>query len=51
MFLDIIYYLVIFDVILSWLALTGIKFRPKLITDILRPVYSFVKKMVPTTFG
>jgi len=51
MFLDIIYYLVIFDVILSWLALAGIRFRPKIIVDILRPVYSLVKKNIPTTFG
>ncbi len=51
MFLDIIYYLVIFDVILSWVALTGLRFRPKIISDILRPVYTFVKKMIPTTFG
>jgi len=51
MFLDIIYYLVIFDVILSWLTLAGIKFRPKIIVDILKPIYRFVKKSIPTTFG
>ena len=51
MFLDIIYYLVIFDVILSWLTLAGIKFRPKIISDILGPVYKLVKKTIPTTFG
>ena len=51
LFLDIIYYLVIFDVILSWLALAGIRFRPKIIADILNPVYKWVKKTIPTTFG
>jgi len=50
MFLDIIYYLVILDVILSWLTLAGIKFRPKIIWDILNPVYKLVKKTIPTTF-
>lgn len=51
MFLEIIYYLVIFDVILSWLTLAGIKFRPKIVSDILGPVYKMVKKTIPTTFG
>jgi len=51
MFLEIIYYLIIFDVILSWLTLAGIKFRPKIIGDILNPIYKNVKKTIPTSFG
>lgn len=51
LFLDIIYWLIIIDVVLSWLALAGIKFRPKILNDILGPVYTMVKKTIPTTFG
>lgn len=49
-FLEIISYIVIFDVILSWLTLFWLKFRPKFIADIIDPIYSSVKKIIPTSF-
>lgn len=50
LFLEILEYIVIFDVILSWLTLMKINFRPKFIADILWPLYSFVRKYIPTRF-
>lgn len=49
-FLEILTYIIIFDVILSWLTLVWIKFRPKLVADIIDPMYKGVKKIIPTTF-
>jgi len=48
--LEMISYIVIFDVILSWLTLLGIRFRPKFISDIIDPLYKNVKKFIPTAF-
>ncbi len=48
--LELISYIVIFDVILSWLVLLGIRFRPKFIADIINPLYKSVKKILPTAF-
>lgn len=48
-FLDIIQYIVFFDVILSWLTLLWINFRPNFIWDILNPIYNNIKKVIPTT--
>jgi uncharacterized protein YggT (Ycf19 family) len=48
-FLELLVRILIFDVILSWLALVWIK-RPKFIADILDPIYNLVKKYLPTTF-
>lgn len=50
-FLDILYYLVLFDVILSWLMLAGVRFRPSFIKNILDPIYFYVKKYIPTRIG
>lgn len=47
--MEIISYIVILDVILSWLTLLGIKFRPKIIADIIDPLYINVKKYIPTS--
>jgi len=49
-FLEILSYLVIIDVVLSWLPLLWIKFRPKFIADIMDPLYTGIKKIIPTTF-
>jgi uncharacterized protein YggT (Ycf19 family) len=49
-FLEIIQYFVIFDVILSWLALAGVRFRPRFISQILDPIYSWVRKYIPSNF-
>lgn len=50
-FLELIIYLVIFDIILSWLSLAWIRFRPRFIKDILGPIYKFIRKYIPTSFG
>ena len=49
-FFELIYYIIIIDIILSWLILFKIRFRPKFISNILDPLYSFIKKTIPTTF-
>jgi len=46
--LELLTYFVIFDVILSWLALIWIK-RPIFVGSILDPIYEIVKKYIPTT--
>ena len=48
-FLSFLQYLVFFDVILSWLIILWINFRPKFISDILNPVYITIKKVIPTS--
>lgn len=47
-FLEMIQYIIIFDVILSWLFLFWIKFKPKFIRDILDPTYKWIKSFIPT---
>lgn len=47
--LEIVSYIVIFDVILSWLILLWINFRPKFIADIIDPLYKNIKKIIPTS--
>ena len=49
-FLNAIFYLIIFDVILSWLNLFWLRFRPKSLSDIIDPIYKTINKIVPTTF-
>lgn len=49
-FIEIITYIIIADVILSWLTLLWLKFRPKFISDIIDPLYKNVKKIIPTSF-
>lgn len=49
-FLQLIFYIVVFDVILSWLTLAGIRFRPQFMRDVLNPVYGLVRKYIPTKF-
>ncbi len=48
-FLEIISYIIIFDVVLSWLTLFWLKIRPKFIADIIDPLYENIKKILPTT--
>ena len=50
-FLDIIFYLIIFDVILSWLNLFWLRYRPKFLAQIIDPIYATINKFIPTTFG
>lgn len=50
--LQILVFFVFADVILSWVSLVFNKpIRPKFVADLLDPVYIFVKKHLPTTFG
>ena len=48
-FLDFIFYLIIFDVILSWLTLFGLNFRPLFLANIVDPIYNSINKIIPTT--
>jgi len=48
-FLELIQYLVFADVILSWIQLLWIKWRPKFLSTIIDPLYDFVKKILPTS--
>lgn len=47
-FLNLIYFIIFLDVILSLLILFWLKFRPKFINDIAQPLYKSVKKIIPT---
>lgn len=49
-FLELISYIVIIDVILSWLLLLWIRFRPTFIANIIDPLYLNVRKIIPTRF-
>lgn len=46
--LDLIIYLVIFDIILSWLSLVWIRFRPSFLAWIVDPMYNFIRWVFPT---
>lgn len=48
LFLDIIRFIIIADIILSWLTLFWLKIRPKFISDIIDPIYESIKKIIPT---
>ncbi len=45
----IITYLIILDVILSWVSLIWLNLRPKILSDIIDPIYNSIKKVIPTT--
>jgi len=49
--IEVIYYLIIFHIILSWISLLGIVIRIKFIDDILWPLYKYVRKIFPTRIG
>ena len=49
LFLEIISYIIIADVILSWLSLVWLNIRPVFISSILDPIYKKVKNTIPTT--
>jgi uncharacterized protein YggT (Ycf19 family) len=48
-FLRILTYLIILDIILSWLSLLWLKLRPQFLSDIIDPIYNSIKKIIPTT--
>lgn len=47
-FLEIIQWIIIIDIILSWLSVFWVNIRPRFIADIIDPMYSYVKKVIPT---
>ncbi len=49
-FLELIFYVIFIDVILSWLVLFWVNFRPKFIADIIDPIYKFIKSIILTSF-
>lgn len=48
-FLQILFYTIIIDVILSWLAIIWLQIRPKFIADIIDPIYKKIKSVIPTS--
>jgi uncharacterized protein YggT (Ycf19 family) len=49
--LIILKYIIVIDIILSWLTIFWIHFRPKIILEIIEPIYQFIKSKIPTTIG
>lgn len=49
-FLQILFYIIFLDVILSWLSLFIKNIRPGFVADIIDPLYSKVRNILPTTF-
>jgi len=48
-FLKIIEWIIIIDIILSWLPLLGIQIIIPFFRSVLDPLYFFIKKYIPTT--
>ena len=48
-FFKIFYWLIIIDIILSWISLISPNIRPKFLADLIDPIYSVIKKYIPTT--
>lgn len=48
---DIITYMILIDVIISWVSVfLWAWIKIKFISDILEPIYKFIKKFIPTSF-
>lgn len=47
--LIIIKYILFIDIILSWLTIFWVKFRPEIISNIMDPIYKFIKSRIPTS--
>lgn len=47
---DIIKFIIIIDIILSWLTLFGLNIRPRFVADIIDPIYKSIKNIIPTSF-
>jgi len=48
-FLELITYIVIFDIILSWLSLVWLKWRPDFVAHIIDPLYGKIRSILPTS--
>ncbi len=49
-FLNFVQIFIFVDVILSWLTLFWLKLRPKIISDLIDPMYFYVRKYIKTSF-
>ena len=49
-FTDIIKYLIFLDIILSWLSLIWLRWRPAFLSSVIDPIYSFINKHIKTSF-
>lgn len=47
--LDLVYLMIIIDIILSWMTLFWMNFRIEFIKSILEPIYESIRKIIPTT--
>lgn len=47
---DILTYIIFFDIILSWLTLLWLNIRPLFVSQILDPIYETIKKYIPVSF-
>ena len=50
-FTNIILYIIFFDIILSWLSILWLRWRPDLLRSTVDPLYNLIGKVVPTSFG
>lgn len=50
-FIGLIKWIIVIQVVLSWFGLFGIFIRIRFFESITEPIYSRVRKYVPTTFG
>lgn len=48
--MELLQYILIADVILSWFSLSGVSIRPKFFADILDPIYRNIRHYIPTRF-
>ena len=49
-FTDIILWLIFADIILSWLSLFWLRWRPSFLDSVVWPIYDFINKLIPTKF-
>jgi len=49
-FVEVLQMLIIADIVLSWLRLVGLTWRPKFLADIIDPTYKFIRSIIPTRF-
>lgn len=47
---DIIKFIIIIDIVLSWISLLWLNLRPKFISYIIDPIYVNIKKVIPSSF-
>ena len=50
-FAQLLIYIIIFDVIISWLAIFWVRIRPQFLADLIDPLYKFIREYLPTRFG